>query len=198
MVEVEIFLESARKGDVQAFNEVVLIYQDRVFNLAYRILQDAALADDIAQETFITAFRKLEQFKGGNFKAWLLRITTNACYDELRRHKRQRTDALADDEIDEEADSRLVSSAESPEGYTQRAELQSAIEACFEQLSEAFRIVAVLVDVEEYSYEEVARLANISLGTVKSRVSRARLALRDCLRGHGELLPAVFRSKDSE
>ncbi len=197
MVQEEFYLEAAQQGDVQAFNELVLHYQDRVYNMAYRLLQDPAAADDIAQETFITAFRKLAQFTGGNFKAWLLRITINACYDELRRRKRQRTDSLTDDDREEEADSRLISPAESPEGYTQRAELKSAIEHCFEQLGDAFRMVEILVDVEDYSYEEVATLTHVSLGTVKSRVSRARATLRDCLRQQGELLPAIFRSKDN-
>ena len=187
------YIEAARRGDVTAFNELVLEYQDRVYTLAFRIMQDSASADDIAQETFVTAFRKLDQFKGGNFRAWLMRIATNACYDELRRLKRRRTDSLDNDEQDEDSDPRLTSSSEGPEKLLQRAELQSAIEDCFAQLSEEHRVVVTMSDIEEYSYEEIAQFANISSGTVKSRISRARVKLRDCLRTKGELLPSIYR-----
>lgn len=194
IVQEDLYLELAQKGDLNAFNELVLLYQDRVYNLTYRILQDPASADDLTQDTFVTAYRKLDQFKGGNFKAWLLRIATNACYDELRRHKRHPSDSIDSDEHDEEADLRLVSSEEGPESHVQRGELQAAIQECFEDLSGDFRLVVTLSDVEEYSYDEIASLANISLGTVKSRISRARAQLRDCLRAKGELLPSQFRS----
>jgi RNA polymerase sigma-70 factor (ECF subfamily) len=195
MVHEQTQIEAAQRGDIEAFNDLVMRYQDRVYTVAYRIMQDAATADDITQDTFVTAFRKLDQFKGGNFAAWLMRIATNACYDELRRRKRRRTDSL-DDDIDEEADSRLASDTANPERFAQRAELQSAIEHCFEQLADAYRIVVSMSDIEEYSYEEIAGIVNISLGTVKSRISRARAQLRDCLRASGELLPAAFRSSN--
>jgi RNA polymerase sigma-70 factor (ECF subfamily) len=196
MVQEQMRVEAARRGDVEAFNELVLLYQDRVYTVAYRIMQDTAAADDITQETFVTAFRKLDQFRGGNFAAWLMRIATNASYDELRRRKRRRTDSLDDGEIDEEADSRLASDTANPERFAQHAELKSAIEYCFEQLADAYRIVVTMSDIEEYSYEEIAGIVNVSLGTVKSRISRARAQLRDCLRANGELLPAAFRSSN--
>jgi len=186
-------IEAAQQGDTSAFNELVLMYQDRVYSLVFRILQDPASADDITQDTFITAFRKLHQFQGGNFQAWLLRIATNACYDELRRQKRRPTESIDADDYDAEADLRLSSVADNPENYTQRAELQSAIEDCLHLLSAEHRLVVMMADVEDYSYEEIAETAKISLGTVKSRISRARLRLRDCLRGKGELLPAAYR-----
>ena len=194
MVQENARIRAAKRGDVHAFNELVLSYQDRVYTVALRILHDPASADDIAQETFVTAFRKLDQFKGGNFRAWLLRITTNACYDELRRHKRRPADSIDDDDYDVDADSRLATGeSENPESYAQRAELKSAIEQCFEQLSDEHRLVVTMSDVEEYSYDEIASLAKISLGTVKSRISRARARLRDCLQASGELLPASYR-----
>lgn len=197
IVQEELYIQSAQAGDMNAFNELVLFYQDRVYNLTYRIIQDPASADDLTQETFVTAYRKLGQFKGGNFKAWLLRIATNACYDELRRHKRRPTDSIDDEDYDDESNARLVSLEEGPESQFQRGELQSAIQDCFDHLSGDFRMVVMLSDVEEYSYDEIAEVVNISLGTVKSRISRARAQLRDCLRGKGELLPAQFRSSDS-
>ena len=194
MVQEDAQIKAAQRGDVHAFNELVLTYQDRVYTVAFRIMQDPASADDIAQDTFVTAFRKLDQFKGGNFRAWLLRIATNACYDELRRHKRRPFESIDDDDYDMDADARLATSdSESPESHAQRSELKSAIELCFEQLSDEHRLVVTMSDVEDYSYDEIASTAKISLGTVKSRISRARANLRDCLQASGELLPASYR-----
>jgi RNA polymerase sigma-70 factor (ECF subfamily) len=189
-------IQAAQAGNVQAFNELVLAYQDRVFSLAYRLMGDSAAADDMAQESFIKAFRQLQHFTEGNFRAWLLRITTNTCYDELRRRQRRPATSLEDSELDEEADGRLISPEEGPEQQLQRGELRSAIENCLAGLSEAFRVVVVLADVEDYPYEEIAQMTGSQLGTVKSRLSRARMQLRDCLRGQGELLPAMFRSQE--
>ncbi|NJL94336.1 MAG: sigma-70 family RNA polymerase sigma factor [Anaerolineae bacterium] len=191
------YLLAAQQGDVNAFNHLVLGYQDRVYNLTYRIMNDPASAEDLAQEAFITAFRKLDQFQGGNFGAWLLRIATNLCYDELRRRKRRPADSLEDSEVDEDADARLVSNDPPPEAQAERAALASAIEDCFSQLPDEYRLVVILSDVQEYAYEEIASTVNISVGTVKSRISRARARLRDCLRQKGELLPARFRQEDS-
>src|SRR5688572_27831912 len=147
-------IEAARRGDVAAFNTLVLQYQDQVYNAAYRIMGDAFSADDMAQEAFVTAYRKLDQFQGRNFQAWLVRIAINRCYDELRRDKRRPAEALDDGGIDEEADTRLVSNTPDPEAYTQRAELSSAIEHCFDQLPAEYRVVSLIADVEAYSYEE--------------------------------------------
>ena len=191
-------IQSARQGNVDAFNDLVLAYQDRIYNAAYRIMGDPASADDITQDAFITAFRKLEQFRGGSFGAWLTRIAVNLCYDELRRDKRHSADSLDDNEdFDIEADIRLTSDDPGPESSFHQAELTSAIERCFQALPAEFRIVAVMADVEEYSYEEIANITSISLGTVKSRISRARVRLRDCLQAYGELLPAKYRQEDN-
>lgn len=194
MVQEQAILQSAQNGDIHAFNRLVLTYQDQVYTVAYRIMQEPAAADDITQETFISAFQKLHQFKGGNFRAWLLRIATNACYDELRRNKRRPAESLTPDEdSDEEADIRLASDAYSPEQHVQQGELQGAIEDCMGRLSDEHRLVVVMCDVEEYSYEEIAVITHVSAGTVKSRISRARARLRDCLQAKGELLPSIYR-----
>lgn len=186
-------IRKAQQGDVEAFNQLVLAYQDHVYTAAYRIMGDAAAADDMTQDAFVTAFRKLGQFHGGNFKAWLIRIAINTCYDELRRTKRRPTESINNDDYDSEANPKLVSKADSPETYVQRSELRSAIEDCFELLSAEHRLVVTMSDMEDYSYEEIASAVNISLGTVKSRISRARMRLRDCLKTKGELLPSVYR-----
>jgi RNA polymerase sigma-70 factor (ECF subfamily) len=197
-------ITAAKTGDVESFNVLVLAYQDIAYSVAYRILHDQQMASDATQNAFISAFRHLHQFTGPSFKAWLLRIVTNACYDELRRHKRQPTTSLDDliedgssDELMHENNPNWAANMESPEHIIQRHELQEAIEDCLGQLNESYRIVAVMVDVEGYSYEEVAGIADISLGTVKSRLSRARDRLRDCLRKREELLPGQYRLRSS-
>ena len=191
-------IQEAQRGDVGAFNTLVLRYQSQVYNLAYRVMGEGDSAADMAQEAFISAYKNLRRFRGGSFKAWLMRIVTNACYDELRRRKRRpQTSLEALYVVDEDASSSLHSKAESPEQSAQRSELVAAIQACISDLPESQRMAAVLCDVQGYSYEEIASIMDISLGTVKSRLSRARVKLRDCLRGKGELLPARYRL-DSE
>ena len=188
----------AQKGDVNAYNTLVLHYQNQAFSIAYRIMGDSDSAADAAQEAFISAYRAINSFRGGSFKAWLFRIVTNACYDELRRRKRRpkaSLDALYVEDASPDMPA-LTSSIENPESYAQRMDLQSAILDCLQGLSEDQRAVAVLSDVEGFSYEEIATIIGAALGTVKSRLSRARQNLRSCLQGFGELLPAEYRLSD--
>lgn len=188
-------ISSAQRGDVNAYNGLVLHYQDQAFNVAYRIIGDMDSAADAAQEAFIAAYRALGSFRGGSFKSWLLRIVTNACYDELRRRKRRPQSSLEALYVEDEgeAEARFASSSESPEGYSQRMELNQAIQDCLGGLPDDQRSVAVLCDIEGFNYEEISQIAGLALGTVKSRLSRARARLRDCLRGFEELLPEAYR-----
>ena len=191
-------IQEAQRGDVQAFNTLVLHYQSQVYNLAYRVMGESDSAADMAQEAFISAYKNIRRYRGGSFKAWLMRIVTNACYDELRRRKRRPQVSLeALYVVDEDASSTFHSETEGPEKSVQQGELVAAIQQCISALPEAQRVAAVLCDVQGYSYEEIASIMKISLGTVKSRLSRARARLRDCLRGNGELLPTRYRL-DSE
>jgi len=188
-------ITAAKKGDLDSFNTLVLTYQHQVYNLAYRIMGDAAPASDAAQEAFISAWRHIAGFRGGSFKAWLLRIVTNACYDELRRFKRRPASSLESLYVEDPTpDADLPpSQLESPEAFTQRRELNRAIQAGIAQLPPDQRIALVLSDVQGMSYEEIAEATRANLGTVKSRLSRARARLRDLLVEHGELLPAEYR-----
>ncbi|NDJ84805.1 MAG: sigma-70 family RNA polymerase sigma factor [Chloroflexi bacterium] len=204
-MEEQALLQAAKQGDVTAFNEIVLQYQDLAYGVAYRILREPQTAADATQNAFISAYRKLEQLSGQNFKGWLLRIVTNTCYDELRRRKRHpeaSLDGILEDSngdtlpIGSDEENTMMAPVEGPELAAHRRELQTAIESCLQKLNDAYRIVAVLVDVEGMSYEEAAQIAEVSLGTVKSRVSRARAQLRDCLRTYGELLPGRYRLED--
>lgn len=186
-------IKQAQKGDIAAFNRLVLHYQEAVYNVAYRIMSQPQAAEDATQEAFISAYKSLNRFRGGSFKSWLMRIVTNNCYDELRRRKRRPQSSL--DEMTEEYETPafLRSPNEGPEGYQQRVELAQAIEDCLGGLPDDQRITAVLCDVEGYDYNEIAEITSSTLGTVKSRISRARAKLRDCLQGVAELLPAAYR-----
>ena len=192
-MDEERLIARAQEGDVEAYNRLVLEYQDIVYNVAYRIMKGPAAADDATQEAFISAYKALKSFRGGSFKSWLLRIVTNACYDELRRHKRRPQSSL--DEITEEFESPsfMADDSPGPEDYQYQSELMEAVQRCMEELPDEQRMAAVLCDVEGREYQEIADIMATSLGTVKSRISRARGKLRDCLQGFRELLPANYR-----
>ncbi len=189
-------IQSAQRGDLDSFNTLVLHYQDALFNTAVRILGDDELAADATQEAFLSAFKNLTSYRGGSFKAWLLRTVTNACYDELRRQKRRPTTPLEPDTSDgDEMDSPrwLADSNLSPEQKAEVDELEHAIQHCLENLPLEFRTVVVMADIQGLDYTEVASATRAPLGTIKSRLARARLRLRECLQDFWELLPAAFR-----
>jgi RNA polymerase sigma-70 factor, ECF subfamily len=191
-------IQAAKDGNLDSFNCLVLTYQDMVYNQAYRLMGEPDPAADAAQDAFISAYRNLRSYRGGSFKAWLLRIVTNLCYDELRRRKRRPTTPLEplDDTGEEvESPSWLADPGDLPEDTLERQELGSLIQHCLDNLPDDFRSVVVLVDMQGMDYTEAADVIRKPLGTVKSRLARARLRLRDCLQGFGELLPAEFRQK---
>lgn len=189
-------IQAARGGDLDSFNRLVLAYQDLVYNQAFRMIGEEESADDATQNAFISAYNHLGSFRGGSFKAWLLRIVTNACYDELRRRKRRPTIPLepVDDAGEEvESPSWMVDPADHPEEQVQRLELQNAIQHCLDNLPDDFRSAVVMVDVQGLDYSEAAESIGTPIGTIKSRLARARLRLRDCLNNFAELLPASIR-----
>jgi len=187
---------AARQGDVEAFNQLILIYQGMVYNLAYRILGDPDAAADATQEAFLSAFRAIRKFRGGSFKAWLLRIVTNACYDQLRLKQRRPTTSLEALLATGSAPSPPTGMEETPEEHALRQELARVIQAGIQTLPPEQRITLVLSDVQGLSYREIAEVTRTSLGTVKSRLSRARAKLRDFLLEHKELLPSRYRLKN--
>ena len=189
-------IQAARHGDLDAYNRLVLAYQDVVYHQAYRLISEPEAAEDAAQDAFIAAYRHLGDYRGGSFKAWLLRIVTNICYDELRRRKRRPTtplEPLDEDEEEIESPRWLADPGESPEESAERGELAQALQHCLELLPDDFRAAVVLVDLQGLDYSAASHAMGKPLGTVKSRLARARLRLRDCLQGFWELLPASFR-----
>lgn len=192
-------IQDSLDGDLEAFNRLVLAYQDMVFNQAYRMMGEPDSAADATQEAFISAYKKLHTYRGGSFRAWLLRIVTNACYDEFRRRQRQPSIPLKpQDDYGEEIETPrwLTDDHESPEDALERADLAEAIQSCLDKLSPNFRAVVVLVDVQGLDYADAASAMDTPLGTVKSRLARARSQLQECLQGFRELLPLSFRLGD--
>ena len=190
----EALVRAAQRGQMDAFNELILHYQSQVFNLAYHILHDPAAADDATQEAFISAYRSIKKFRGGSFRSWLLRIVTNACYDELRRRKR-RPNVSWDDfgDMDEEANPHLVNGGPKPEESVQQQELRALLDRSIAKLSKHHRTTIILIDRMGLSYEEAAKVMDVALGTVKSRLARARKEMQSLLQAERELLPARFR-----
>lgn len=189
-------ITDAQSGNLDAFNTLVLHYQDSVFNTALRILGDEDQAADASQEAFISAFKSISSFRGGSFKAWLMRTVTNACYDELRRQKRRPTTPLEPDADDgEEMDSPrwLADPNMTPAQQAEADEVEHAIQHCLDNLPLEFKTVVVMADIQGMDYTEVAAAVRVPLGTIKSRLARARLRLRECLQGFAELLPASYR-----
>ena len=192
-------IHSAQNGNLDSFNTLILHYQDSVFHTALRILGDEDLAQDAAQEAFISAFRSISTFRGGSFKAWLMRTVTNACYDELRRQKRRPTTPLEPETSDgEEMDSPkwLADPNMTPAERSEADELEHAVQHCLDALPMEFRTVVVMADIQGMDYSEVATASKVPLGTIKSRLARARLRLRECLRGFEELLPSSYRLQE--
>lgn len=195
-MDEEQLIQAAQQGDLDAFNRLVVSYQGLAFNVAYRLLSDDAAAEDATQDAFLSAYRHLRSFRGGSFKAWLLRIVTNGCYDELRRRQRRPQTPLEPEgpEGEETANpSWLADPGEGPQALAERVELSAAIQRCLDQLETEFRAAVVLVDVQGMDYSEAALVMKRPLGTVKSRLARARTRLQACLQGFAELLPDRFR-----
>ncbi len=185
-------IAAAQQGDREAFNRLVVHYQSLAYNVAYRVLSDPDAAADATQDAFISAYRAIPRFRGGSFRSWLLRIVTNACYDQLRAKKRRPTTSLdADPDLDWEE--WTVDDAERPDEYVERQSLSQVLQSGLQSLPDDQRMVVILSDVQGMQYEEISETLGISLGTVKSRLSRGRRKLRDFMQDNRELLPARYR-----
>ena len=191
-MDEERLIAKAKAGDVSAFNRLVLAYQDAVYGYTLRMLRDPASADDATQQTFISAYKAIKRFKKGSFKAWIFRIAHNKCLDLIRKMDR-RPSVSIDEDPDDGAPLTLRDETSTPDESAEQLALTNAIQNCINRLGDGQRAVIILCDVEAYDYTEIASILNISLGTVKSRINRARRKLQECLRGYGELIPDKYR-----
>lgn len=170
----------ATRGDLEAFNQLVLRYQDVVYHHAYTILKDSASAEDAAQDSFIRAFQNMAGFRGGSFRAWILKIVTNSAYDTLRRLKRHPIQSLfPEDEDGGELESAawLADPTVSVENIVEQTESFTYLSRLLAELPEVYHAVLILIDVYGFDYAEAAQTMNVPIGTVKSRLARARFQM---------------------
>ena len=177
-----LLVKAASKGDLDAFNQLVLIYQNKVYNHAYALLGDRASAEDAVQECFIKAFQNISNFRGGSFQSWLLKIVTNATYDILRRTRRHPMEPLfpvGEDGEEIESPIWVTDLAASVQEIVEQREQADLFYQMLNELPTVYRSVITLIDIDELDYVEAARILNVPLGTVKSRLARARLQMME-------------------
>ena len=178
--ELDALIQRAQTGDLTAFNSLVLRFQDPIYSLALRMLGSPQAAEDAAQEAFIRAWRRIDSFKGGRFQSWLFTIVANLSRDELRKRARRpqtSLDAARDDP--DRASLDPVDDSPSPEATALTGDLRDVLQRALQQLPDDWREIVVLSHVHDLAYDEIARITDLPLGTVKSRLSRARGRLRD-------------------
>lgn len=193
----EDLVERAQKGDMDAFDQLVRRYEAKIYSVSYRFMGNHADAGDLAQDTFIRMYQSLPNFRGdSSFSTWLYRVAANACRDELR--KRQRRRSVSMDELMAASPTKVPAAAaqDSPEETAQRHETQRQVQGCLDELSPDHRLILVLREIQDLSYEEIAGILDCSLGTVKSRISRARNALKEKMKEKGELFSPDGRLND--
>jgi RNA polymerase sigma-70 factor, ECF subfamily len=198
--EAELIRRSTQ-GDLDAFNRLVEQYQRPLYNLCLRMLTSADAAEDATQDAFIAAFRAVHRFRGtqsGGFRAWLFRIAVNACYDEMRRRRSRASVSLDQPRGQSGHTLDVPNPGPTLDEQAQSAELGSAIQSALNALPSDQRLAVILCDVQGMEYAEIAQVMGVSLGTVKSRINRARGRLRERLLATGELLPSRFRPNSGD
>ena len=187
-------IQAARNGDQAAFGELVQQYQKRVFALAVRMCPTPELAEEAAQETFLSAWQGLPFFRGDSaFSTWLYRLASNACVDLLRKEGRHQGPSLDDEAVSAE----VPDTRPTPEAAAEQKELRAQIEAGLRTLSPEHREVLILREIQQLSYDEIADALSLDLGTVKSRISRGRRQLRNFLMEQGNFsAPAASKKPE--
>jgi len=180
-----ILLDRARGGDLNAFNDLVVVYQDMLFALIVRMVPDRDSASDAVQEAFFSAYRNMAGFRGGSVKSWLSRIAINAAMDAQRLKKRRPADPYP--ELEDDTWQPPADASADPVTTSLTAERHHALNGALARITGDQRNAIVLYDVEGYDYAEIAELTNVSVGTVKSRIHRGRLALRELLHDRMDL-----------
>jgi RNA polymerase sigma-70 factor (ECF subfamily) len=187
-------------GDTAAFNRLVLRYQDQAFTLCYRLTGNAEDAADATQEAFVAAYRHIRDYHGGSFRAWVLRIAANSCYDLHRTRRRRPADSLDEpasgDPEDAGVPREVADPAIGPEDLALRRELESVVQAGLLTLPKDQRLAVVLCDLQGFDYQAIGAMTGTELGTVKSRINRGRRRLREYLLAQRELLPDAYRLRE--
>lgn len=187
--EDEKLAKAAQKGDIAAFDRLVLLHKDRIFNLCYRFLGDQQDANDAAQDVFVKVYRSIKKFRfDAALTTWLYRITTNTCLNILNSaayKRKQRTLSLHTGKYGGEGrlhPDNFQNGKPSPESQLENKERAAMIQKAIDNLAEKQKAVIIFRDIEGLSYDEIAEVTGTNVGTVKSRLARARIALRESLR----------------
>ena len=199
MVE-KIIIKEAKQGNQEAFEKLITAYERIVYNIAYRMFNNEEDAKDMAQEVFIKVYRNLDKFdEEAKFSTWLHRITVNTCIDEIRKRKGKETSSINElMELDDgEVGKQYASDEATPEEKVVSKEKIKDLESAIESLCEKHKTLIILRDIQGLSYEEITRITGSNLGTVKSRISRARLNLRNIIMKNEELYSEFKRLKDN-
>lgn len=197
----EIWVRRAVQGDLEAFNQLVLSYQGMAYNHARALLGDPDSAEDAVQDSFIKAFQNLNGFRGGSFRGWLLRIVTNSAYDMLRRSGRRPTQPLfpeGEDGEEIESPAWLADLNASVQETVERDEESKRLYQLLDELPEVYRSVLTLIDLYELDYLEAAEALKVPIGTIKSRLARARSQMQAKLRDNKyAILPILQGVRDA-
>jgi len=174
-----VLVEQARAGELDAFNQLVELYQGYLYSMTVRVVRDQDVAEEAVQEAFFSAYRNLDRFSGSSFRAWLTRIAINAAHDILRKRKRRPSEPYP--RWEDESWQPPAPESEGPEQVSMAGQQRAAIARAMATITEDQRTAIVLYDVQGYDYGEIAAITSVSVGTVKSRIHRGRLALREVL-----------------
>ncbi len=188
-IDEEVLIKGAKNGDKECFRELVLLYQDQAYRIAYRMMGNQEDAKDATQESFIKIYRSLHTFKEeSNFSTWMYRIVNNTCLDLLRKRKRRKEIPIegTGGKDGEEYEIPIEDPGDGPEVLLQAKSLQEAMKIALWEISEEYRTAVILRDLEQFSYQEIAEIMKISQGTVKSRINRGRIQLREKLTAYLE------------
>lgn len=178
----ERLMKAAQRGDLPSFNVLVSRHERPVYGLCMRMLRVPADAEDATQDTFIKAWTSLAAFRGGLVRPWLFRIAANTCYDTLRTRSRRPAGSLDDEQFEREPLWSSQIAIDDPEIHAAQGELAAHLERALATLPDDQRLIVLLIDLYGYDYEDAAAISGSAVGTVKSRLSRARGKLRDTLR----------------
>lgn len=195
MADEKLLIEKALSGDPIAFEDLIAIHQKNIFSIAYRIAGNQNDAEDMAQEVLIKIFKNLNQFKGNSkFSTWLYRVTTNTCLDMKKKIMKHSSYSLDQNlETDEGSIStEIQDNSPTPEQYAEQNAVQRAVNQAISNLNDQHKKVIILRDVQGFSYEEIADMLGCSVGTVKSRINRARAQLKKILFQNKELFDEFF------
>ncbi len=188
----EELVEDVKKGNIDAFEDIVKKYENKVYGIVFHMMKNQNEVEDLAQEVFLKVYKNLDKFKGdSSLYTWIYKITVNLCLDELKKRKNiiylDEKISVEDGEIDKE----LPSNERSQEELYEDKELKENLHRCINKLPDKQKMMIVLRDIKGFSYDEIAKITNNKIGTVKSQINRARLKLKELLDKEGTFLEYI-------